>query len=190
MLFRDGHWTLVAALHEHGPRPGVCEHRVVARIDALPFRNDAFGAAATSGALECVPDDRQAVAELARVITPAGQVRIAVANRGDLGLTRRRLRDRVAGRRRPAGAYVHAANHVREYTEAEIRSLLGPLFEIGDCAAVAWGTGRRREPVNRLLVRLPGTRRYLEAIVVEATRRAGRSSDMARLGSPRDGRCS
>jgi ubiquinone/menaquinone biosynthesis C-methylase UbiE len=53
---------------------------VVCRAERLPFADAVFGGATSIAVLEHVPDDRQAIAELARVTRPGGRVFFAVPN--------------------------------------------------------------------------------------------------------------
>jgi ubiquinone/menaquinone biosynthesis C-methylase UbiE len=53
---------------------------VVCRAERLPFADGAFGGVASVAVLEHVPDDRGALAELARVTKPGGRVFLAVPN--------------------------------------------------------------------------------------------------------------
>jgi len=53
---------------------------VACSAERLPFGDGAFGASAAIAVLEHVPDERQALRELARVTRPGGQVFLAVPN--------------------------------------------------------------------------------------------------------------
>jgi ubiquinone/menaquinone biosynthesis C-methylase UbiE/uncharacterized protein YbaR (Trm112 family) len=61
---------------------GVSDHClfVVCRAERLPFADTVFGGATSIAVLEHVPDDRRAIAELARVTKPGGRVFFAVPN--------------------------------------------------------------------------------------------------------------
>ena len=63
----------VAAAHAAG--------RAVARADVgrLPFPLDTFDIATSFDVLQCVPDDRQAVREMARILKPGGAVVLTLA---------------------------------------------------------------------------------------------------------------
>ena len=50
-----------------------------ADITRIPFRSDAFDIATSFDVLQCVPDDRTAVREMARIIRPGGHVLLTLA---------------------------------------------------------------------------------------------------------------
>jgi ubiquinone/menaquinone biosynthesis C-methylase UbiE len=84
---------------------------VVCRAERLPFADAAFGGVASVAVLEHVPDDRRALAELARVTKPGGRVFLAVPNSiARLPLPLRRIyrwHDRRVG-------------HLRHYSSADL----------------------------------------------------------------------
>lgn len=53
---------------------------VVCRAEQLPFADASFGGVASVAVLEHVPEDRKALAELARVTKPGGRIFLAVPN--------------------------------------------------------------------------------------------------------------
>jgi SAM-dependent methyltransferase len=84
---------------------------VVAAVENLPFADLTFGAAAGIAVLEHVPDDRAAIAELARVMRPAGRVYFTVPN----SLDGAPLMLRPVYRR-----HDRSVGHLRHYTAADL----------------------------------------------------------------------
>ena len=73
---------------------------VVGDVERLPFRSHAFDALVCDDTIEHLPDDRRGVSELASVVRPGGMLVIATPNRYSLQIVWRKLRDRLASRRR------------------------------------------------------------------------------------------
>lgn len=96
-------------------------HLVVADLTALPFRDETFHVVSSAETIEHIPDDAQAVRELARVLVPAGQAVVTVPALEAL----RTFADRYYG-------------HLRRYTRAQLTR----LFEQGGFdvrSAMYWG---------------------------------------------------
>jgi len=53
---------------------------IVASAESLPFRDAAFGKLTMIGVLEHVPDDKQTIREIVRVLEPSGEFLISVPN--------------------------------------------------------------------------------------------------------------
>jgi ubiquinone/menaquinone biosynthesis C-methylase UbiE len=68
-----------SATLELGERSNLCNF-VVGLAENLPFRDGTFTKISSIAVLEHVPDDKQAIAEIARVIKPSGEVFITVPN--------------------------------------------------------------------------------------------------------------
>jgi glycosyltransferase involved in cell wall biosynthesis len=140
---------------------------VVAACESLPFRSDAFDFVAGDGLFERARDDHAAVREIGRVVRPGAVALFAAANRCDVFLRWARIRDRLAGLRTPARAYVHDPKHRREYSGTEIETLLGDIATVRAHRTVGWKRGRKRRAVG---VVLRGLRlaRFAQATVIEA----------------------
>lgn len=55
-------------------------HFVVSSAEALPFRNKTFSKISSIAVLEHIPDDKQAIAEMARIIRAKGKIFVTVPN--------------------------------------------------------------------------------------------------------------
>lgn len=152
-------------------RSGASFLGVVADVEALPFRRDAFDAAVCDDTIEHLPDDRAGAEELARVVRPGGRMVMATPNRHSLEVLFRKAADRLRGRRRPASDYYVVASHLREYTWAELERVLRPSFRIHRRPAVGWDGGWKRRLATRL-VSVPLLRRLARMVVVEGEPRS------------------
>lgn len=143
---------------------------VVGDLEHLPFRGAAFAAAVCDDAIEHVPDDSAAAAELARVMQRNAGVVIATPNRWSLQVLVRKVRDRLAGHTNPPAHYYAAASHLREYTWFDLERLLAPHFIIRRRLAVPW-TGGRREQLASRFTATPVGRHLSRMVVVEVVTR-------------------
>ena len=75
-------------------------------------------------------------------------IAVATPNRRSLGVLRRKLADRVRGRRRPDSDYFVSNSHLREYTWHELETLTAPTLVVTNRRGVPF-EGRR---LNRTLV--------------------------------------
>jgi SAM-dependent methyltransferase len=123
----------------------------------LPFRATTFDAIVSFQVIEHVEDDRRFVAELARVLRPAGVALLTTPNRTL----------RLAPGQRPWNRF-----HRREYALDDLRSLLSAVFSAVDIQGVDATPGVRQLELTRLrrirrLVALDpfGLRRRLPAAV-------------------------
>ena len=74
---------MLAAMDEAGEAPSGAQGRAVrGTAYALPFRDGAFDRVVASEVLEHLPQDRQAMAELARVLRPGGLLAVTVPRWG------------------------------------------------------------------------------------------------------------
>lgn len=55
-------------------------HFIVSSAEALPFKNKTFSKISSIAVLEHIPDDRQAIAEMARIIRTKGKIFVTVPN--------------------------------------------------------------------------------------------------------------
>lgn len=96
----------------------------VARASAfnLPFRDGAFGCVICSEVLEHLPDDRQVIAELARVLAPDGTL---ILGTPDYSRRTWRVLERLYGLAAPGG---YAEEHITHYTR---ESLIARLARYG-----------------------------------------------------------
>jgi SAM-dependent methyltransferase len=148
-------------------REGVTLHGIVGDLEALPFRTDAFAGGVCDDTIEHLPDDARGAEELARVVAPRGRMVVATPNRRSAAVLRRKLVDRLRGRRRPASDYYVTESHLREYTWSEVGALLSAHFEIRRRASVGWSGDRARMWASRV-VAVPGLRRVSRMVVVAA----------------------
>lgn len=145
---------------------------VVGDVEHLPFRDGAFEAVVSDDTIEHLPDDRRGVVELARVTRPGAPLVLATPNRHDAFILRRRLADRLRGRRRPLEHYFVSNSHLREYTWGEFERLVSPVAQIRGRVGVGW-EARAGSWKSRLLSRLVRRRPFhhvSQMIVVEARR--------------------
>ena len=129
---------------------GVAVVGVVGDLEALPFRDGAIAGVVSDDTIEHVPDDRRAVAELARVTRRGAPIVIATPNRRSASVLARKLRDRLQGRRRPASSYFAAESHLREYTWRELDALVVGSAVIDRRATVGWSGGGVRKALTML----------------------------------------
>ncbi|MGH7857737.1 MAG: class I SAM-dependent methyltransferase, partial [Candidatus Binatia bacterium] len=156
---------IVRLARAYAAKRGIRLIGVVADIEALPFRNNAFDGAACEDTIEHVPDDARAIRELARVMKSHGRVVLTTPNRIRLDVLSRRLKDRLRGRGRSApSAYFAASTHLREYTWSQTERLIAPWFRVVVRAQVPW-SGNSRARLANWLVRL-SPMRLLDRIVV------------------------
>lgn len=101
---------------------------------ALAFRDESFDCIVSQDTIEHIQDDHRFVAELARVLKPAGTLVIFTPHGKGRGVT-------------PEDPY-----HVREYTQQEFQALLAPHF-----ATIKW-YGRRQG------TRLKAAERSMDAV--------------------------
>jgi SAM-dependent methyltransferase len=139
---------------------------VVGDLEALPFRSDAFEGGVCDDTIEHVPDDDRAASELARIVRPGGRMVIATPNRWRLGVCRRKLHDRIRGRRRPDAAYYLTESHLREYSWRQLTQVLTKYAVVTRRASVGWSGSVTRWVATRL-VSIPGPRWFSRMVVVE-----------------------
>ncbi len=154
---------------------------VVGDVEALPFRDGAFGGGVCDDTIEHLPDDDRGASELARVLRARSCMVVATPNRRSLGVLRRKLLDRLRGRRRPPSAYYAAESHLREYTWPGLERVLDPHLRVRRRAGVGWSGAGARRVANRI-VTLPGARRLsrMVVVVVEPRRSAATAHDQTR----------
>jgi SAM-dependent methyltransferase len=149
----DISFGLVRLARTRAAAGGVTLSGVVGDLEALPFRDAAFAGIGCDDTIEHVPDDRTALAELARVLTPSGRLVLTTPNRRRLDVLRRRLSDILRGRRLPPAAYYAATSHLREYTWRQLLRLVRGRFVIRERTTVDW-SGKSAERIASMLVRL------------------------------------
>lgn len=139
---------------------------VAADAERLPFRSGVFDAVVSDDTIEHVPDDAQAISEIARVAAPGGTVVIATPNRRSAQVILRKLRDRARRVKRPASAYYAAESHLREYTVREFDRLVSPYLDVQRFRPNGWSTGRRELAWlgTRLAHLVPATSRAVIAV--------------------------
>lgn len=124
---------------------------VVADVEALPFRDRVFDGSICQDTIEHLPDDRGAIAELARVLRPEGRLILATPNRVRLDVLVRRWRDRRRGISRPERDYYEANSHLREYSWRDLRNIVRGRFRVVRRASVGWTGGPRAAWATRLV---------------------------------------
>ena len=90
---------------------------VLADLCALPFPDASFDVVVCFHVLEHVPDDLDAVAQIARVLHPGGQAVISVPWRSDLAVTEQDPSASPEERQRRFGQRDHVRNYGRDTTE-------------------------------------------------------------------------
>ncbi|MEX2393020.1 MAG: class I SAM-dependent methyltransferase [Actinomycetota bacterium] len=164
LLGRDPGRTMVAMDIGHGTvrlarlaakREGVRMLGVVADVEALPFRDEVFSGAVCEDTIEHVPNDRQAVAELARVMLPGTRMVLGTPNRRRLDVLHRRAKDLRAGKRLPGTYYYAATSHLREYTWRSLAAISRKHFNVSARATTGWAGGPRAQLASRLVQRWP-----------------------------------
>lgn len=150
---------------------------VVGDVEALPFRTGAFAGVACDDTIEHLPDDRAGADELVRVCAPDALLVVATPNRHSLGVLRRKLGDRLRGRRHPDRHYFVSDSHLREYTWRELETLVGPLATTVAHRGVPFDARRSHAGVAAAvnwLVTKPVLRRWSPMIVLALRPRAPR----------------
>lgn len=143
---------IVRLARAYASKRGIRLLGVVADLEALPFRNGAFDAAACEDTIEHVPDDESAVKEMARVMKPSGRLVLTTPNRIRLDVLSRRFKERLRGRGRSLpSAYFAASTHLREYTWPQLERLVRPWFSVVARAQVPWSGNYRARLANRLV---------------------------------------
>ena len=140
---------------------------IVADLEALPFRNNAFDGGVCDDTIEHLPDDRRGVSELSRVLRPSGRMVIATPNRTSAEVLFRKARDLARGHRLPASAYYAATSHLREYTWPQAERLLGGAFRIRNRASVGWSEGGWKRRLASRATETGFLRRFSRMIVAE-----------------------
>jgi len=157
---------------------------VAADLELLPFRTGAFDGLVCDDTIEHLPNDQAGISELARVLSCDGRGLLATPNRHSAAVLHARMRDRSAGRKKPAREYFVAASHLREYTWSEFEGAARAHFIIECRRPVGWREGRKRKMITRLL-RWPGGRYVCQTLVLQCRpRRApvGRSEASGKYG--------
>lgn len=130
---------------------------VVADVERLPFRDGAFDAVVCDDTVEHLPDDREGLRELGRVVSPGGRVVLATPNRWSAQVLARRARDLRQGRRHARSHYFAAESHLREYTwPGLVRVARSTGLRVVGYRSVDWPGGGRRAVASRLTRRGPG----------------------------------
>jgi ubiquinone/menaquinone biosynthesis C-methylase UbiE len=106
----------------------------LAQADAaqMPYRDSAFDAAICSETVEHIPDDREVVQEIARVLKPRGLLFFTVPNLWNAN----RILSMIKARDFTVRLAEH---HIREYSPRQVRRLLFPWFTIESHYAVGFG---------------------------------------------------
>ena len=143
---------------------------VVGDLERLPFRDEVFGAVVCDDTIEHVPDDRQALAELARVTRRGGRLAVATPNRRRLDVLVARVRDLARARRRPPTAYFAAASHLREYTWNDLEQRLPASVVVRGRGHVPW-TGGWRHRLASAVTRIRGLHLLGRVVLIELERR-------------------
>lgn len=154
-----------------GNRPATPAH-VVAELEQLPFRTGAFDGLCCEGAIERARDGAAFMNELGRVLRAGGVGIFASSVRGDAAIARSRIRDRLAGLRRPQRAYFHSPANVREYSPNELMRLLEQDFQVRSRSVIGW-SGSWKGRIATALCQLSPLRQFARGIVLETERASG-----------------
>jgi SAM-dependent methyltransferase len=166
-------WGTVRVAQEIAARNGVALLGLAADVERLPFRGGAFDVVVCDDTIEHVPDDRQAVSELCRVVRPAGRLVLATPNRHNALILKQRALDWLRRRAKPRETYFVSPSHLREYTWPEFERLIRSHVAVRRRAPVGWSGSKKRGVANQLL-HLPSAHRLSQMIVVEGTAPGGR----------------
>jgi SAM-dependent methyltransferase len=174
VLAIDIGWGMVRTAQSVAATRGVVLPGVAADVERLPFRSGVFDGLVCDDTIEHLPNDREGVAELARVLRPSGTAILATPNRHSAAVLRARLSDLRKGTVRPRRDHFVASSHLREYTWAEFERLVGDFFSIEQRRPVGWQNGRRKKALTRFL-NVPLFFKVSQMIVLECRpRTAGR----------------
>jgi len=130
---------------------------VSSRAEDLPFANGAFGRVVCKGAIDHFINPEQAISEMGRVTSPAGQVVISVANFGSLscllGLGLSNLFRRLFGKEIP-GPHIWEipADHTYKFDFASILALVRRNLRVERIQGVSlfWGFPRWPKALQKL----------------------------------------
>ncbi len=180
-------WARLASARQAGPAP----HWVRAWSDALPFADASFDAVVCKGALDHFDRPALAIAEMARVTRPDGQVVLAVANFASLAcrLARRAddLRERALGRapRRGRRHYDVPADHFTRFELGLLRAQAERQLHIEriEGISLAWGLPAWTRGVGRLPESI--ARAVLEGLDAIARRAPALADVILLVGRPR-----
>jgi SAM-dependent methyltransferase len=162
-----------AAVEALRTRLGLGDRAQVGDINSLPFNDGQFGTAVVSEVLEHLPDDALtgAVAELARVLRPAGQLLVTVPADEDL-----RANLVVC----PCCAtQFHRWGHLQSFTDERLRKLLAPSFMVRRVTRRVFASNSDLNWKGRAVHRVRGAARLVgvhgssETLVLTATRAVG-----------------
>lgn len=143
---------IVRLARAYATRSGVRLLGVVGDLEALPFRESTFDAAACEDTIEHLPDDRRGLEELARVIRPSGRLVLTTPNRHRLDVMSKRVKERLRGERSASpSAYFAATTHLREYAWKDMERLVKRTFRITGRGVVDWSGNRRARFASRLV---------------------------------------
>ncbi len=152
-------------------RVGVELAVIVGDLEALPFRAGAFQGVICDDTIEHVPDDTTGIAELCRVTDVGGSIALATPNRRSASVLRQKGRDRLRRRQRKASDYFVAESHLREYTWAELGTLVTPHARILQRETVGWSPRLVARPALARPLSGPFLRRFDRMLVVLLTPR-------------------
>jgi SAM-dependent methyltransferase len=148
---------------------------VVGDCEALPFRESVIDGCICEDTIEHLPHDMKGAEEFARVLAPQGRLILGTPNRVRLDVLRRRLVDRLHGRRQPASAYYAATSHLREYTWYSLEQVVGPWFRVRGRATVGWTGGWKARALTTLVRRWP-FRWFGRMVILDIEPRSGSST--------------
>jgi SAM-dependent methyltransferase len=166
-------WGMVRTAQRVAAARGVPLPGVAADVERLPFRSGVFDGLVCDDTIEHLPNDREGVAELARVLSPRGIAMLATPNRHSAAVLRARLSDLRRGIVKPRRAHFVASSHLREYTWSEFERIVGDYFSITRRRPVGWHNGRRKRALTRFL-HVPPFFKVSQMIVLECRPRSAR----------------
>ncbi|MEL7469792.1 MAG: class I SAM-dependent methyltransferase [Pseudomonadota bacterium] len=110
-----------SAARDH-PAANRLSFELVETIERLPFEDASFDGVLSLSVLEYVPDPQQALAEMARVLRPGGQLVVSIPNTGSLIRALAALRQRL--RRQSAGGSAYLESSHFTVRQVEIAPML------------------------------------------------------------------
>jgi len=164
-------WGMVRTAQRVAAARGVTLLGVAADVEKLPFRSGVFDGLVCDDTIEHLPNDREGVRELARVLSPTGTAMLATPNRHSAAVLRARLSDLRRRAVRPRRAYFVASSHLREYTWAEFEGLVGDHLVIERRRPVGWQDGRKKRALTRAM-KVPPLFKISQMIVLECRARS------------------
>lgn len=133
---------------------------VVGDLEALPFRPSVFDVVICDDTFEHLADPECVLGEVHRVIRPKGEVFITTPNRHSLHILHWKFKNTLKGTRLQERDYYMDRSHIREYSYAEFRRLIGRDFRLYRLLPLGFGIQGWFRLLGTVAVHIPGLRRF------------------------------